>query len=696
MSPDARSLHAFFRRASRRVRSIALLRALAIAFAAATVLVLLRVWPATTTSGAVAMTVGFSVLAVIVAWGRQRHSDAESVALVERQTPAAKNILITVREVMDHRVGIKPYVRERVTRDAAQVAADIDLRRTLPAARPLAMALASLAVLTAAVVLVPGRTAAVGIATPPSTEDAAVVLGVAIEMVPPGYAGLSARTFDSPARIDALAGSRLRIAVAADAANVALETLSGRTTFEPRGGRRFELLVPVETDGYLAIEPIAANGRAGVRKLIGLSVLPDHSPQVKITAPGRDLLLPDGSGAVNLVVEAADDLGLAALAARYTKVTGSGENFTFTTGEIPMAVTRTADRAWNGRGTIQLPPLALEPGDMVIYRALAADRRPGATPAESETFIIEIAAAGALPSDGFAIDDRQDRYAISQQMVIVKTERLLARRGQLTRDEFADEAAGLAAEQRQVRAEFVFMMGGELADEGLNQASLNEEAEADLEDDLSAGRLVNQGRADLVRAIRAMSRAAARLADANVAEALSLEKQALTSLQRAFARTRYILRTLSERERIDLSRRLSGLLGDLSRDRRAATLAETPARLGALRRALADVATLTTAPVDRQESSSAASAIARRILAIDPASDDIRKVAQLVNDAAGFAEGADPTKMRAPLQDAAVALAALARSELLASRLRFRTGTAAALDGALADELLRAARPGAR
>ena len=61
--------------------------------------------------------------------------------------------------------------------------------------------------------------------------------------------------------------------------------------------------------------------------------------------------------------------------------------------------------------------------------------------------------------EGFAIDDRMDRYAISQQMVIVNTEKLHRaasddERGGSSRTSIA----GIASEQRQVRAEFVFMM----------------------------------------------------------------------------------------------------------------------------------------------------------------------------------------------------------------------------------------------
>src|SRR4029450_11707801 len=198
--------------------------------------------------------------------------------------------------------------------------------------------------------------------------------------------------------------------------------------------------VEADADGFLGIIPFATDGHAGVRRLIGLSGTPRPAPRVKGTTPGHDLLLTDARRAVDIAVDADDDLGLATLALRYTKVKGSGENFTFTDGEIPLDVTRTSAQAWTGKGRFRLDSLQLEAGDMVIYRGVAADHRPGAPPAGPDTFINEIAAPGALASEGFAIDDRQDKYALSQQMVIVKTERLIAKRTSLTPADFNDEA----------------------------------------------------------------------------------------------------------------------------------------------------------------------------------------------------------------------------------------------------------------
>jgi hypothetical protein len=326
---------------------------------------------------------------------------------------------------------------------------------------------------------------------------------------------------------------------------------------------------------------------------------------------------------------------------------------------------------------------------MVIYRGVATDRRPGAPPAESETFIVEIAAPGALPGEGFAIDDRENKYAISQQMVILKTERLLAARASMPAGEVRREAEGLAAEQRQVRAEFVFMMGGELADAGLDATSLGEEHEAAGEDDLAAGRLANQGRADLLRAIRSMSRAAAQLGDVDLRSALPTEKEALTYLQRAFSRSRYILRTLGERERLDLSRRLTGVLAALARPIGPAMETPPSPRVVAVRAALADVATLAADPARATEAGAVrAVRLAERILQIDPGAAPFREAASALTrvvDLIGSLAGA--AAVQREYEQAAMGLAAIARSELPAGSAYRPDPELDALAGALADAL---------
>ncbi len=598
-------------------------------------------------------------------------------AAIERRTPASRNLVMTAAELLTAAPGGPAYVRTRVFDDASRLARQLSIGDLVPFRASVVAAIIAVTVWSGALVWASVRTPELA-AAKPSSPTAASIGDVSIEVVPPEYARRPSRTYDDPQRVEALAGSTLRVTVSADASQLDLETIGGSQRLAAVSARRFSTSLVADADGFLAITPRAGDGTTGTRRLIGLSVTPDDAPRVKVTLPGKDLLLASGDQALTMQIDAQDDLGLATLQLRFTRIAGSGESFTFTEGEVPVEIAKASDTGWTGRATWRLNTLGLQPGDMVIYRGTATDRRPGAPVAESETFIIEIVSPGVLASEGFAVDDRPEKYAVSQQMVIVKTERLLARRKSMSVDEFNDEARGLAAEQRQVRAEFVFMMGGELHDEGLDPQMLNEEAEAAGEDDLAAGRLANQGRADLIRAIRSMSRAAARLANHEVTVALPLEKEALASLQRAFSRSRYILRTLGERERLDLSRRLTGVLAALARSRRPAVEADPLPRTAALRRLLADTAGLAAELRAGRDIAGRSAELAQRALQIDPASSQLADVATLLS--------ARPSATPASLDRAAAMLAALVRGELGVAAARAPDPELAALDGALADE----------
>src|SRR5207253_4314488 len=127
-----------------------------------------------------------------------------------------------------------------------------------------------------------------------------------------------------------------------------------------------------------------------------------------------------------------------------------------------------------------------------------ADARPGDGTAMSDAFFIEISKIGAAAGDAFTLPGQESRYALSQQMVIIKTERLQQQRASMAPADVADAALNLAVEQRMIRAEFVFMLGGEVEDE---------EVEAAQSTELQEGRLANRGQRDLRAATVAMSQA---------------------------------------------------------------------------------------------------------------------------------------------------------------------------------------------
>src|SRR4029077_20349647 len=127
------------------------------------------------------------------------------------------------------------------------------------------------------------------------------------------------------------------------------------------------------------------------------------------------------------------------------------------------------------------------------------------------------------------------------------------RRASLSEPDFTEAALNLAVEQRMIRAEFVFMLGGEVEDEA---------AKPEQSSELQEGRLQNRGQRDVRAATIAMSQAEKLLTGANTREALPAQRAAVAALQRAFSRDRYILRALATRSRLDPARRLTGNLSD--------------------------------------------------------------------------------------------------------------------------------------
>ena len=389
--------------------------------------------------------------------------------------------------------------------------------------------------------------------------------------------------------------------------------------------------VLVTTDAGEA--PPQPSAKAGARRMMPVVVSPDALPSVRLTAPGRDLVYAGGNARITFDVRATDDFGLRSLALRYTKVTGSGENFEFQEGEIPLAVTSSSARDWKGSASRSLLDLNLKDGDMLVYRAVAADARPGDGSASSDAFFIEISKLGVAAGDAFTLPEEESKYALSQQMLIVKTERLHQRRAALTQDEFTEQTMNLAVEQRMIRAELVFMLGGEINDE---------EVEAEQSVELQAGRLQNRGQRDLRTATLAMSQAQKLLTAVNTTDALIAERAAVTALQRAFSRDRYILRALSTRSQLDLARRLTGTLTEATGWRRAAPVVPANRRTALLENLLRGMSELVTPGPQGATPADAftqrAHVLAEEAIRIDPTSLLLRQTSTELQHAANAAE----------------------------------------------------------
>ncbi len=467
------------------------------------------------------------------------------LAATERAHPDLRNALVAWEET---RTRVPPRVRIRLAAHARHVLGAGGVVR--PGSRGgWAAVLGFLALgVVAALIAVPARRAPAEVRRVQemaAADAAGVTLRWTVAVLPPRYTGRQAFRVEQPSSLEVLAGSRLEVTFTGWPRDA--KARLGDMPLELRGAPAAIVanLTAVESDVLLVEDTGGA-----VRAAVTLVVVPDDAPGVRVTAPGADLRRASASGTVEIRLAARDDIGLRDLRLRFTRVSGSGESFTFEDGEWPVRVRRLSPTEWAGDYTLDLATLGLGPGDTVAYRAVAHDARPGPEGAsESEQFLIEIARPGAVAAGDFSLPDPEERFALSQRMVIQLTERLLERQARMSTEEFRQESQVLAIAQRRVRAEFVFMLGGEVEDE-FEEAAHSHEVEA--------GRLDNRGQNDLTVAVREMSQAETRLTDARVRDALTFEYRALQALQAAFGKARYFMRTLPAPVQIDTGRRLQG------------------------------------------------------------------------------------------------------------------------------------------
>lgn len=490
--------------------------------------------------GAGAVILAAGTWAALQLWKRER-SARSAAAAMERADASLRNLAITAAQLMESAEGIRPYMRERVFRDASARTAALDVRRAVPLTRDSAvLAVAVGAAFLFTLVRLPAAST-VTIAPPGLVPAEAGLLAtdLIVELTPPAYTRRAPARLVNPARLDVLAGSEAIVRAPGGRAS-RIRVNGAEVTAAADGAARLVL----NDSGYLAVDS------GSIHRLVPVTVTPDAAPAVRITAPAKDLRVPSTATRIPVGALADDDLALSSFELRYTVVSGSGEQFTFTEGTLPSAVQRESERSWRLDATLSLAALKLEPGDALIYRAVAGDHRPGgAGVATSDTFFVEIAGPGDVPLEGVEMPPERERYALSQAMIVLKLERLQAREKSLTPTALAEEAGNIAAEQRAVRANFVFLLGGEIEDE---------EAEAEHSHEISEGRFANQARKEIVGATVLMSHVEKALAAVSTREALPPARAAVKALQRAFGSSRYLLRALPSRVRLDPARRLSG------------------------------------------------------------------------------------------------------------------------------------------
>ena len=379
--------------------------------------------PASAMAGAFVIAIAVAIC-LMFRWRRQR--TLPWVARhIETLRPHSRNLVITAEELHRHPQRASSWMSAMVMERASHVVHDLRPADVAPSRQAVIAAMIATTLAVAALVAPPVDQVARSVASVARSAGNQSAGGGAARIVvtvrPPAYAQAEGKTSTDPERLDVLQGSRLIFAMEGNGSRRVRFGAKPLGVLSAGGGT---LEMSARESGYFAIEPTDGDGR----RLIVLSVTPDHIPSVRVEHPARDLLLADAGRSIAVTVSATDDLGLGSLELRYMKMSGAGEQFHFNEGTIPLRLEPRSSREWRAQTEIALPGLQLAPGDAVVYRAVATDRRPGEEGlGASETFLIEIQGPGQASVEGVDLPPGEDRYAFSQQMIVRKIERLRTR-----------------------------------------------------------------------------------------------------------------------------------------------------------------------------------------------------------------------------------------------------------------------------
>ena len=608
----ARDLDATLSRVQRRLRASSILRAVAAGLTVAAAVAV----PLVPEIAAASLFV-----TVLLMLRRRAWSTKDAAAAIESANPRGRNLVVTAEELRRHPERATTRVVERVLTEAATFVRGVDVASAVPLKRDIALSTAAMGLIVVVVLGAPQRAASavrdtIGRASAPAGQSAPAEMRVVATIQAPAYLQRPGLTVENPDRLEAIAGSRLELSVSGAAARRI--RFGEKSLATSAANDAVQAAMTLTESGYLAID--SPTGETSGRRLIAVSVTPDRAPSILIKAPGKDLLVPDSRPTIPITTTANDDFGLRTLELRFTKVSGSGEQFEFEEGTLPLDLTKGSFRDWEGKAALALAQMKLQPGDSVVYRVVGRDGRPGDEGlASSDTFFVEVAGPGQVTLAGFELPPERERYALSQQMIVLKIQRLRVREQSLARPALVEETAAIAAEQRSVRASFIFLTGGQVEDEV-------EEAEHSHE--IQEGRLENTARREIGIAIQHMGRADQSLIGVDTTAALAAARAAVEALQRAFGRNRYILRTLPIRSRIDPARRLTG---DLERaaDATREIAAATPERAAvASRRLLSRLIDLKPVLASRSGASDELTSLAEEALSVDNGSDAWQRIAK--------------------------------------------------------------------
>lgn len=225
----------------------------------------------------------------------------------------------------------------------------------------------------------------------PSQPLAPLLSGVQVALQPPAYSGLPARVLTEDFSVlRCLPGTRVSFSLLANASATPRLRVNAQDRPLAAAGQRlgYAFVLRAPTIWSLAV----SNATGGDRRDGRVLLLPDHPPQVRLTAPRRDVALREPQP-VALAATVQDDFGLSRVALQWrVGETGSWQEEEL--GAEGRAVRLAYD--WD------LAPLNLRPGQSVYCRFVARDNNTVTGPGQGQSRTLRITLGQPLPHEAAA------------------------------------------------------------------------------------------------------------------------------------------------------------------------------------------------------------------------------------------------------------------------------------------------------
>lgn len=334
---------------------------------------------------------------------------------------------------------------------------------------------------------------------PPSTRHAAAVasperatearparlVGQRIDITPPAYTGLPARSIDSlAAKVPEGSTLRWRLGFAPMPGQVALVFHDGERLALEREGDEWVGSRRIDKPALYRLQlehPLPAEQASQHR----LEVVVDQPPQLRALQPRRALsLVTTGQRSWNLEFEASDDHGLAPAAQlRITRTVGGGENITTRQQVVTLRGRGDATRRRYSH-RIDLAALGLVAGDDLIAQLSVSDRRaPTPHTTRSPSYILRWPPEPVPTTTDLEglVKRVMPAYFRSQRQVIIDAEALLKEKPRLAAARYLERSDAIGVDQRLLRLRYGQFLGEEAG--GTPQLLPTNDAQDTLEED---------------------------------------------------------------------------------------------------------------------------------------------------------------------------------------------------------------------